>query len=91
MGKALAGSFVTVLLMMILLFRSVRLGLLSMVPLTATIIITYGFVGLTGRNYDMPVAVLSSLSLGLSIDFAIHFLQRTRDIHRRKPATSRRR
>jgi predicted RND superfamily exporter protein len=66
--------------MMILLFRSIRLGILAMVPLTATILITYGFVGLTGRNYDMPIAVLSSLSLGLSVDFAIHFIQRTRDI-----------
>jgi predicted RND superfamily exporter protein len=82
MGKALAGSYVTVLLMMILLFRSLRLGLLAMIPLTATILITYGYVGLTGRNYDMPIAVLSSLSLGLSVDFAIHFIQRTRDIHR---------
>lgn len=84
MGKALAGSWVVVLIMMILLFRSVRMGLLAMVPLTATILITYGWVGLTGRNYDMPIAVLSSLSLGLSIDFAIHFLQRTRNIHRRQ-------
>jgi predicted RND superfamily exporter protein len=39
-------------------------------------------VGLSGRNYDMPIAVLSSLSLGLSVDFAIHFLQRTRDTFR---------
>ncbi len=84
MGKALAGSYVTVLLMMILLFRSVRLGLLAMVPLTATILITYGYVGITGRNYDMPIAVLSSLSLGLSVDFAIHFIQRTRDIFNQK-------
>ena len=83
MGKALAGSWVTVLIMMILLFRSIRLGILAMVPLTATILITYGYVGLTGRNYDMPIAVLSSLSLGLSVDFAIHFIQRTRDIFNR--------
>ncbi len=82
MGKALAGSWVVVLIMMVALFRSLRMGLLAMVPLTATILITYGWVGLTGRNYDMPIAVLSSLSLGLSVDFAIHFLQRTRDIHR---------
>jgi uncharacterized protein len=27
----------------------------------------------------MPIAVLSALTLGLSIDFAIHFIQRTRD------------
>jgi len=80
MGKALAGSWVTVLVMMSLLFRSVRLGLLAMIPLTVTILITYGFVGLSGRNYDMPTAVLSSLALGLSVDFAIHFIQRTRDL-----------
>jgi predicted RND superfamily exporter protein len=83
MGWSLAGSWVVVLVMMVLLFRSLRMGLLAMVPLTATILITYGWVGLSGRNYDMPIAVLSSLSLGLSVDFAIHFLQRTRDLYRR--------
>jgi predicted RND superfamily exporter protein len=82
MGRALAGSWVVVLIMMVLLFRSLRMGLLAMVPLTATIVVTYGWVGLSGRNYDMPIAVLSSLSLGLSVDFAIHFLQRTRDTFR---------
>lgn len=83
MGKALAGSYITVLIMMVVLFRSLRFGLLAMVPLTATILITYGYVGLSGRFYDMPIAVLSSLSLGLAIDFAIHFIQRARDIHAR--------
>jgi predicted RND superfamily exporter protein len=81
MGKALAGSWVTVLIMVSLLFRSIRLGILAVIPLTATILFTYGYVGLTGRNYDMPIAVLSSLSLGLSVDFSIHFIQRTRDLY----------
>jgi hypothetical protein len=82
MRNALLGSFGTVLLMMVFLFRSVRLGILSVIPLTATITLVYGFIGFAGRPYDMPVAVLSSLTLGLSIDFAIHFLQRGREIFR---------
>jgi predicted RND superfamily exporter protein len=82
MGMALAGSFVTVLVMMIILFRSLRLGILSMVPLTATIMMVYAFIGFVGKPYDMPIAVLSSLTLGLSIDFAIHFLQRLREAYR---------
>jgi predicted RND superfamily exporter protein len=49
-----------------------------MIPLTFTIGIIYGVIGLIGKDYDMPVAVLSSLTLGLAVDFAIHFLQRTR-------------
>jgi predicted RND superfamily exporter protein len=52
-------------------------------PLTITIMAIYAFIGYIGKPYDMPVAVLSSLTLGLSIDFAIHFIQRLRMIHKR--------
>jgi len=82
MGKALLGSFITVFLMMTFLFRSVIWGIVSMLPLTGTIAFIYGMLGFTGKYYDMPVAVLSSLTLGLSIDFAIHFIQRSREIHK---------
>ncbi len=82
MGKALASSFVVVFLMMAVLFRSALWGIVSMLPLTLTIVAIYGLLGWVGKDYDMPVAVLSSLTLGLSIDFAIHFIQRSRDIHR---------
>ncbi len=83
MRNALLGSFVVVLLMMIFLLRSVRLGLYSMVPLSVTIALVYGLVGLTGKPYDMPIAVLSSLTLGLSIDFAIHFFKRGQEMYKR--------
>lgn len=66
--------------MMTFLFRSPTWGVLSMIPLTVTIGLIYGVIGLIGKDYDMPVAVLSSLSLGLSIDYAIHFLARSRGL-----------
>jgi hypothetical protein len=81
MLKAFLGSFLVVLLMMTLLFRSALWGILSMIPLTVTIALIYGTIGLVGKNYDMPVAVLSSLTIGLAVDFAIHFLVRARSIH----------
>ena len=73
-------SFIVVLLMMIILFRSPTWGFMAMIPLSMTITWIYGFIGLIGKDYDMPVAVLSSLTLGLAVDFAIHFLQRTRTV-----------
>ena len=79
---SLAGAFLTVFLIMSLLFRSVRLGLLAMVPLSVTIVGVYGIIGWIGKDYDMPIAVLSSLTLGLSVDFAIHFIERTRSLLR---------
>ncbi|HED14650.1 MAG TPA: RND transporter, partial [Gammaproteobacteria bacterium] len=78
MIKAILGGFVAVLVLMVILFRSVSLGVLSMMPLTFAITLSYGLAGFVGKEYDMPIAVVSSLALGLSIDFAIHFIQRCR-------------
>ncbi len=80
MAWALAGGYVVVFFMMLFLFRSLRWALLSLIPLTVTLIFIYGLVGLVGKDYDMPVAVLSSLSIGIAIDFAIHFIQRSRQL-----------
>ncbi|MDO6564913.1 MMPL family transporter [Amphritea sp. 1_MG-2023] len=82
MLNSLMGAFFMVLIMMVLLFRSIKIGLLSMLPLSVTILFIYGLIGLVGKEYDMPIAVLSALTLGLSVDFAIHFLERTRAIYR---------
>ncbi|MEN8133466.1 MAG: MMPL family transporter, partial [Pseudomonadota bacterium] len=76
---AFLGSFLVVLLMMLVLLRSLLWALLGMVPLMVTIVFIYGVIGLVGKDYDMPVAVLSALSLGLAVDFAIHFLVAIRD------------
>jgi predicted RND superfamily exporter protein len=79
MFSSLISSFVVVLIMMMVLFRSPIFGLLAMAPLSLTILFIYGLIGWVGKDYDMPVAVLSSLTLGLSVDFAIHFLERARE------------
>ena len=76
MLKAILGSFIIIWLLMVIEFRSLVLGFLSMIPLSITILLSYGLVGWVGKDYDMPIAVCSSLALGLAIDFAIHFLQR---------------
>ena len=80
MMDSLFSSFVVVFIMMVILFRSLKYGLLAMLPLSFTISLIYGLIGWAGKAYDMPIAVLSALTLGLSIDFAIHFLQRCREL-----------
>ncbi|MBW2280702.1 MAG: MMPL family transporter, partial [Deltaproteobacteria bacterium] len=82
MRSAFLGSFAVVFVIMTLLFRSPLWGALSMIPLAVTIGLIYGVVGIVGKDYDMPVAVLSSLALGLAVDFSIHFLARARELYR---------
>jgi hypothetical protein len=76
------GSFLIVLFMMIVLFKSPITGLISMIPLSVTILFIYGALGFLGRDYDMPVAVLSALTLGMAVDFAVHFIERSREIYK---------
>jgi predicted RND superfamily exporter protein len=83
MLKSFLSSFAVVFIMMTILFRSPLWGILAMVPLSVTIALIYGIIGITGKDYDMPVAVLSSLTLGLAVDFAIHFLERSRMIYKK--------
>jgi len=43
-----------------------------------TILFIYGVVGFVGKDFDMPLSVMSTLSLGMAVDFAIHFVSRLR-------------
>lgn len=76
--KSFAGSFLIVFAMMTCLFRSPLWGLLCMMPLSITLLMIYGITGMVGKDYDLPIAVLSALSIGMAVDFAIHFLERSR-------------
>ena len=82
MLRAVLGGFAAVFILMLILFRSPVLAVISMMPLTFAILLSYGLIGFIGKDYDMPIAICSSLALGLSIDFAIHFIQRFRRKYR---------
>ena len=59
-------------------FRSFKWALVAYVPLLGTVLVIFGALGWLGKAVDMPVAVLSCLSLGMAVDFAIHFVTRYR-------------
>ncbi len=89
MLDSLISAFVIVFIMMVILFRSLLFGVLAMLPLTITISFIYGLIGIVGKDYDMPIAVLSALTLGLSVDFAIHFLERARATYKQTQSVTR--
>ncbi len=59
-------------------FRSLKWAVVGYTPLLFTILLIYGVVGFIGKDFDMPISVLSCLSLGMAVDFAIHFVSRLR-------------
>lgn len=79
MLKATVGSWWIIFILLIVQFRSFWWGLTAMLPLGLSVLFSYGLIGFGGKDYDMPIAVCSTLALGLGVDFAIHFVQRFRD------------
>jgi predicted RND superfamily exporter protein len=69
-------ALIVVFVILVLNFRSVRWAVVSYVPLLFTILLIYGAVGFSGKRFDMPISVLSCLSLGMAVDFSIHFISR---------------
>ncbi|MBR9812782.1 MMPL family transporter [bacterium] len=75
-------AVVLIALILIAVFRSVGLGLLSMIPNLLPGLAAYGVWGFTVGKLDMSLSVVGSLSLGILVDDTVHFLSKYRRAHR---------
>jgi predicted RND superfamily exporter protein len=57
-----------------IVFGSVKGGLTGSVPLLSSIVILFGFMGFTGIAIDPATALLSSVMIGVGVDFTIQFM-----------------
>jgi len=57
-----------------LAFRSIRFGLLSLIPLLTGIVLNGLFLIVTGIALDMITIMVSSIAMGVGVDNSIHFL-----------------
>ena len=73
----LATGLVAVMLM--LLFRSAVAGLISAIPLALSMLILFGLMGVFRIELNIATALLSSIMIGVGIDYTIHFLWRYRE------------
>lgn len=81
--SSLSFALVIVLILLALIFRSVKGGLIGSIPLAASIIIQFGVMGITGIAIDAATALLSSIMIGVGVDFTIQFLWRYKNELRR--------
>ncbi|MDC0936349.1 MMPL family transporter [Pirellulales bacterium] len=58
--------------------RSPRLGLISIAPNVAPLVITLGYLQLRGYSLNMGNVIVFAISLGVAVDDTIHFLARFR-------------
>lgn len=59
-----------------LIFRSIKYGVLSMVPSVLPILIVGGTVGLLGIKLDLGTMIVGAMTMGIAVDDAIHVMNR---------------
>ena len=69
-------SLIIVVLLLSLMFKNIKLGLIGSVPIIITSIISFGIMGLLNIPFSTTTALLSSIAIGIGIDYAVHFLER---------------
>jgi len=67
-------ALVLVVLIVGMIFRSISKGIYATIPIIATILVLFGFMGFTGIPLDIATVLVGSIALGIGIDYSIHFI-----------------
>ncbi len=78
MVKSLSLAIIFISIMMIVVFRSFKIGLLSIVPNVFPVLFALGFMGFAGIWLSHGTAMVGCIAIGLAVDDTIHFISRYR-------------
>lgn len=67
-------SLISILILIAIIFRSIYLGVIIIIPNLLPILMTYGLMGFCGIELSTPTAMISSVVLGMVVDASIFFL-----------------
>ena len=67
-------AYVLTLVLMTLMRRSLPLGLISTLPIIFTSVVMFGLLALIGVPLDYATMMIGGVSIGVGIDYAIHFI-----------------
>jgi hydrophobe/amphiphile efflux-3 (HAE3) family protein len=76
---SLLTSIVAAGVIVIVLMRSFSAGIVSMIPLLFTVLFNFGVMAYSGKSLDIATLMISSITIGIGIDYGIHFIERYRE------------
>ena len=69
-------AFAVIFILLIWIFKSIQAGWMGIIPLVFAVLSTFGFMGWLGIELNIVTALLSSISIGLGVDYTIHLFWR---------------
>ena len=76
--QSLISAVLLVFIIMLFLLGSLAGGLLGLVPILFTLVLIFGFMGYAKIPLDIATVLVASVTIGIGIDYSIHFLSRYR-------------
>ncbi len=76
--KSLMLSLIIIIVLLSAMFKNIKIGLISSVPIILTAAISFGIMGFLNIPLSTTTALLSSIAIGIGIDYAVHFLEQYR-------------
>ncbi len=67
-------ALIILLLTTLIIFRSVKKGIYTLVPILFSLIMVFGFMGLMGMRLGISTSLLTAMIVGIGIDFSVHYL-----------------
>ena len=66
-------------IIVMILMGSVLAGLISLIPLLFTVVVSFGVMAYAGMSLDIATLMISSITIGIGIDYGIHYIERARE------------
>ena len=74
--RSMTLAFLAVFTMLVFQFKSIKIGLYSIIPLLLTIITAIGAMGLFRIPLNVSTMMVASIAIGAGIDYTIHYVSR---------------
>ena len=71
---SIAMALILITIIMVFVFKDIKLGLLSLIPNVLPIVFGAGALTLLSKPIDIGCAIVASVTLGIAVDDTIHFL-----------------
>ena len=69
-------SLIIIIVLLTFMFKKLVIGLIGSIPIIITAVISFGIMGLLDIPLSTTTALISSIAIGIGIDYAIHFIER---------------
>jgi len=76
--QSLLLALVFIFLLCLVMFRRLGDAALALLPVSISVAVIYGIMGLIGLPLEIGTAITGAMALGIGVDFAIHYLYRYR-------------